>query len=109
MVLRSEALVLVGDLDRSGLDAADATGVAVISLLSKGKTCDSKYVWKKVSSMGLPASASHQRANLQNLQHHCLPKNSARNEEQEVGKDRGRELDVVVAISRAWRQSPACG
>ena len=40
------------------------------------------------------------RANLQNLQHHCLPKNSARNEEQEVGKDRGRELDVVVAISR---------
>ena len=49
------------------------------------------------------------RANLQSHQHHCLPKSSARNEEQEVGKDRGRELDVVVAISRAWCQSPACG
>jgi hypothetical protein len=46
MVLRSEALALVGDLDRSVLEAADATGVAVRSPLSKGKTCDSKYVWK---------------------------------------------------------------
>ena len=41
MVLRSEALALVGDLDRSVLEAADATGVAV-----RSKTCDSKYVWK---------------------------------------------------------------